>query len=246
MDNIDINIIDTAKELRYVTVYNKLFKMINEGTFPKNSRLPSEPDLAKTLGVSRSTLRQALALLQDDGLIKNIRGKGNYITKEISPKKSGLEKIGHVVYKCLDHKIDTIEFDFKIQPPSDYFTKILGKKSVATVGIDRWYMCSGDTVAYTFTIIPIEAISTFNLDLNDREELLKFIEDKVYTECTDALVDIKFSTAGNFVTKGHPISCEKQFYLVEEGLYKNSKYPIAFNKHYLPMQYANIKFHPTK
>ena len=79
MDNI--NLTSKSKELRYVTVYNKLFKMINEGTFLEDSRLPSEPDLAKELGISRTTLRQALALLQDDGLIKNIRGKGNYIIK---------------------------------------------------------------------------------------------------------------------------------------------------------------------
>lgn len=242
----NINIIEKAKELRYVKVYNELFKMINEGAFPKGSRLPSEPNLAKSLGVSRTTLRQALSLLQDDGLIKNIRGKGNFITKEDIPINTGLEKIGHIIYKCLDHKIDKIEFDFKIQPPSDYFSKILGKESVATVGIDRWYMYDSKTIAYTFTIIPIEAISTFNLNLNNRDELLKFVEESIYNICNDALIDIKFSTTGSFVTKGHPISCENQFFLVEEALYKNGKYPIMFNKHYLPIQYANIKFHPTK
>lgn len=246
MDNININVIDTAKELRYVTVYNKLFKMITEGSFSENSRLPSEPDLAKTLGVSRSTLRQALALLQDDGLIKNIRGKGNFITKKSPTKKVGLEKIGHVIYKCLDHEIDNIQFDFKIQPPSDYFTKILGKESVATVGIDRWYMYQGTTIAYIFTIMPIEAISSFNLDLNNKKDFLNFLEEKVYDECTDALVDIKFSTAGKFVTKNHPISFEKQFYLIEEAIYKNTNHPIVFNKNYLPIQYADIKFHPIK
>ncbi|MGL5477837.1 MAG: GntR family transcriptional regulator, partial [Clostridium sp.] len=52
---MDTLIPNKSKELLYVTVYDKLFKMITEGTFPKNSRLPSEPDLAKRLGVSRST-----------------------------------------------------------------------------------------------------------------------------------------------------------------------------------------------
>ncbi|MPQ43232.1 GntR family transcriptional regulator [Clostridium tarantellae] len=239
MDNI--NIIDTSKELRYVEVYNKLFKMITEGSFPKNSRLPSEPELAKTLGVSRSTLRQALALLQDDGLIKNIRGKGNYITKENTTKKNGLEKIGHVIYKCLEHPISNVEFDFKIEPPSDYFTKILGKKSAATVVIDRWYNNNKEALAYTFTIIPIEVISNFKINLNNKEELIKFIEEEIYKECLSSKIHIKFSTTGNFITKGHPISCENQFYLIEESLYKSGEYPIAFNKHYIPIQYGNIE-----
>ena len=64
---------------RCVAVYDKLYEMIKEGEFSHESRLPSEPDLAKLMGVSRMTLRQALSLLQEDGIIKNIRGKGNFI-----------------------------------------------------------------------------------------------------------------------------------------------------------------------
>ena len=54
----------------YTSVYDKLYKMIIDGEYPLNSKLPSEPELAKSFGVSRMTLRQALALLQDDGLVK--------------------------------------------------------------------------------------------------------------------------------------------------------------------------------
>ena len=79
--------------------------MINEGIFKNGSRLPSEPELAKSLGVSRTTLRQALALLQDDGLIKNIQGKGNFIIKTSSKKNCGLETVDNPVYKCINENI---------------------------------------------------------------------------------------------------------------------------------------------
>ena len=71
----------TSKKLLYTSVYDKLYKMIIDGEYPLNSKLPSEPELAKSFGVSRMTLRQALALLQDDGLVKNIRGKGKSSAK---------------------------------------------------------------------------------------------------------------------------------------------------------------------
>lgn len=238
--------ISKTKELLYVTVYDKLFKMINEGTFPENSRLPSEPELAKRLGVSRSTLRQALALLQDDGLIKNIRGKGNYIIKENKDYKSGLEKIGHPIYKCLDVQTNHVELDFKIDPPSDYYKKILGEESVATVCIDRWYLDKDLTLAYSYTIISIEGISQFNVDLSKKENLLSFIEDRCYKECSKVESTLKFTTSGNFVTKAHPILHENQFYLIEEALYNNSKNPVIFNKHYLPMKHSTIKINPMK
>lgn len=235
-----------TKQPLYVSVYDKLFKMIDEGHFSDNSRLPSEPELAKRLGVSRSTLRQALALLQDDGLIKNIRGKGNFIINENKSKITGLEKIGHPVYKCLDLQIEKVEIAFKIDPPSSYYKKILGEKSVATICIDRWYLTESSVKAYTYTIIPIEAISIFNIDLNDEESLLNFIEEKSYVDCTSIESKIKLTTAGSFVTKNHPIPDETQFYLIEEAIYNNSQFPIMFNKHYLPLKQSTLKINPIK
>ncbi|HHD2752135.1 TPA: GntR family transcriptional regulator [Clostridium perfringens] len=243
---MEILTVNKPKELLYVTVYDKLFKMINEGTFPENSRLPSEPELAKRLGISRSTLRQALALLQDDGLIRNIRGKGNYIIKENKTDTTGLEKIGHPVYKCLDLETNDVELDFKIEPPSDYYKKILGDKSVATVCVDRWYLNKNSTLAYTYTIIAIEAISKFNIDLSDKSSILKFVEEESYKDCSKIKSTIKFTTAGNFVTKDHPIPNEKQFYLIDEAIYSDSEFPIIFNKHYLPIKHSTIKINPNR
>ena len=90
--------------------------MIIDGEYPLNSKLPSEPELAKSFGVSRMTLRQALALLQDDGLVKNIRGKGNFIiSPEKCAKRDFLELIGNPIYKCHTEKIHDIEFVFRLE-----------------------------------------------------------------------------------------------------------------------------------
>lgn len=242
----DLNIIEKSAKLRYVSIYNKLFKMINEGYFPEDSRLPSEPDLAKDLGVSRTTLRQALYLLQDDGLVKNIRGKGNFIVKTYKSTTVGLEKIGNLMYKCLEKHIDNVEMDFYLEPPSDYFVKVLGRKTAATVSIDRWYKFNNEAIAYTYTIMPIETISTFNLDLNKKDDLLQFIEEYIYTHCTNTSIDIKISSSGKFATKKYSISSDEHYYLIEEGVYSNSEHPIALNKHYLPLSHSSIKIHPKK
>lgn len=242
----DINLNVKQKELRYVTVYNKLFKMINEGTFEEGSRLPSEPELAKFIGVSRTTLRQALALLQDDGLIKNIRGKGNFIIKSEVNKNIGLEKIGHPIYKSLDQDIDEVELTLRIEPSTDYFNKVLVKNTAAVVLIDRWYKYKGTAVAYTFTLIPIETISLFNIDLNDKKQVKNFLENTLYEVANDVLLEIKYSTSGNFASKQYPIACEDKFYLIQETIYKDNEFPIVSNKHYLPIKSTSIKFHPIK
>lgn len=242
----DINLSIKPKELRYVTVYNQLFKMINEGTFKEGSRLPSEPELAKFIGVSRTTLRQALALLQDDGLIKNIRGKGNFIIKSEISKDIGLEKIGHPVYKSLDEPIDDIEIILRIEPSTDYFNKVLIRNTAAVVLIDRWYKYQGKAIAYTFTLIPIETISSLNIDLNNKKQLLEFLEKELYEIADDVLIELKYSTSGNFAAKQHPIASEDKFYLIQETIFKDNEFPIVSNKHYLPIKSTSIKLHPTK
>lgn len=71
-------------KLKHVQVYNKIFNMIQDGTYSPGMQLPSEPELAGQLNVSRATLRKSLALLQEDHLVKNIRGKGNFIRENSS------------------------------------------------------------------------------------------------------------------------------------------------------------------
>lgn len=116
-----------------VAVYDKLFKLIKDGEFDDTGKLPTEPELAKIMGVSRMTLRQALALLQEDGVIKNMHGKGNFITQPQNRYGKGLETLQHPVYAALNSEIDEVELEFRIEPPSDYTTKVLGRKSTAVV-----------------------------------------------------------------------------------------------------------------
>ena len=242
----EFSIIEKQKELRCVSVYNQLFKMINEGTFPEGSRLPSEPELSKLIGVSRTTLRQALALLQDDGLVNNIRGKGNFIMKSKSNNDIGLETSGHPIHKCMNNTIDDIEMKLRIEPSTDYFNQILVKKTSAVVLVDRWYKFQGNAIAYSFTLLPIETISKFNVDLNNQDKFLEFLEKDLYEISSNVLVEIKYSTSGNFAAKTYPISPDNQFHLIQETIHKDSEFPIASNKHYLPMKSSSIKLHPIK
>ena len=61
-------------------IYRSLLHAIVSGRFAKNSKLPSEPELATTYGVSRPVIRQALDKIRGDGLIESLRGSGSYVT----------------------------------------------------------------------------------------------------------------------------------------------------------------------
>ena len=60
-------------------VLRKLRSLIAEGAWAIDRRLPPERELALTLGVSRSDLRKALAILEAEGQIWRHVGKGTFV-----------------------------------------------------------------------------------------------------------------------------------------------------------------------
>nr|WP_017239097.1 GntR family transcriptional regulator [Streptomyces sp. SS] len=65
------------------TIADDLRTQITVGHLKAGARLPSEPHLAAEYKVSTPTLRNALALLQAEGLIEKIHGKGNFVRRPI-------------------------------------------------------------------------------------------------------------------------------------------------------------------
>ena len=63
------------------SVYDELRQQIDGGRLPPGSRLPSEPELAAELGVSRATLRDALRALEDEGALRRRWGSGTYVAE---------------------------------------------------------------------------------------------------------------------------------------------------------------------
>jgi GntR family transcriptional regulator len=64
--------------------YRVLLDHVGSGIYRAGSRLPGERDLAREVGVSRATLRLALALLADEGLIVAATNRGWFVRGDIT------------------------------------------------------------------------------------------------------------------------------------------------------------------
>src|SRR5215207_2865844 len=58
---------------------------------PAGSRLISEPELAKQMGVSRATLREAMRTFETQGLIRRRQGSGTFVVGKVPVMDAGLE-----------------------------------------------------------------------------------------------------------------------------------------------------------
>lgn len=63
---------------RYLQLYSILSQSLADGEFKSARALPSEPDLVARYRVSRTTVRRALQLLEQEGRILRRRGSGTY------------------------------------------------------------------------------------------------------------------------------------------------------------------------
>ena len=68
---------------------SELAEMIN--SLPAETRLPSEPALAKQLGVSRATLREAMRSFEGQGMIRRRQGIGTFVAAKVPVLDTGLE-----------------------------------------------------------------------------------------------------------------------------------------------------------
>lgn len=71
----------------------RLLEYIESEKYKFNDKLPSEAQIQEMLGVSRSTVREALALLEQEGIVRKIQGKGTFLARTPVKIEDGLEEL---------------------------------------------------------------------------------------------------------------------------------------------------------
>lgn len=67
--------------------YEQLAKIlegrIRNGEFPAGSRMPGEMILAQEYGVGSNTVRRALNILRERGLVVTVRARGSFVVEQL-------------------------------------------------------------------------------------------------------------------------------------------------------------------
>lgn len=86
-----------ARYPAYRIMYNKLKNAIDNDLYPVGTFLPTESELEKIFGVSRTTVRHAIDLLVREGIIRVKQGYGTEVVKLKSPGFSNIYQKFHNV-----------------------------------------------------------------------------------------------------------------------------------------------------
>jgi GntR family transcriptional regulator len=80
-------------QAKYQQIADRLRDQITRGTLAPEDRLPSEPDLVRQYDASRNTVRLALALLTNQGLVVTRQGLGTFVAAPAKPFTALLSRV---------------------------------------------------------------------------------------------------------------------------------------------------------
>ncbi len=101
----------TAVRLKHQRITEVLAKEIRGGHRPAGEQLPGEHALAQRFGVSRTTVRAALAELAEAGLIATRTGKGSYVLFDGRPLDDRLGWAHALATQGIDTRVRTLAVD---------------------------------------------------------------------------------------------------------------------------------------
>jgi GntR family transcriptional regulator, arabinose operon transcriptional repressor len=71
--------LERSKQTKYERLREHFLGEMKAGRLKPGEMLPSEHCLMETMGVARATVRQAMASLEQDGLIRRVQGRGTFV-----------------------------------------------------------------------------------------------------------------------------------------------------------------------
>jgi GntR family transcriptional regulator len=133
---------------------------------PPGERLLAEPELAKKLGVSRATLREAMRSFEGQGLIRRRQGVGTFVVSQAKVIESGLEMLESLETMASKIGLDMMMGDLRIEEifaTAEQAAKLDVAVNSSLVKVTRTIHAAGRPVAFLIDILPDDILGKAEL-----------------------------------------------------------------------------------
>lgn len=94
----------------------QLATAIRLGVYPRGATLPPERELARRLGVSRASLREAMVALREAGLVETTRGRGGGTVVTLRPRTPSARAAARISDERRAAWLDALDFRRVVEP----------------------------------------------------------------------------------------------------------------------------------
>ncbi|WP_067841434.1 GntR family transcriptional regulator [Amphibacillus sediminis] len=220
----------------YKQIANKLKNDILNSGLEHGDAIPPESKLVKMYEVSRVTIRQALKILIDEGLLYSVQGSGTYISHD---------KIQHNIFRlqgfteemgALDNTPSNEIIEFKLMlPPSDVKEILTLSEDKQVYYIKRLRLADKEPLILEESYLPVELFPDLSVEVMKKSKY-DYIEkkghviDKRYGELVPILPNEELKQIFN-LNEHQPLLFLKAFATFQDGL---------------TFEYSNVYYHPNK
>jgi GntR family transcriptional regulator len=210
---------------------------------PAGERLQAEPELAKRLGVSRATLREAMRSFEGQGLIRRRQGVGTFVVKQSQVIETGLEMLESIETMASKIGLDVAMGDLRIdeiKANQEQAEKLQVEIGSPLVKVSRVILAEKRPVAYLIDILPIELLTTAELQAGFTGSVLDLLERRGTPQLSNSVAEIHAVAASVEVSRALEIQRGDVLLMFSALLYSNTNMVVDQSYSYFLPGYFNF------
>lgn len=214
---------------------------------PSGERLISEPALAKQLGVSRATLREAMRAFEGQGLIRRRQGIGTFVVDNEQVIESGLEVLQSIegMAKKIGLDVSLGEMQIKQNEADEFLAKEF-KVLTGTplIHVERVISAKDRPVAFLIDILPESILTPEELEPGFTGSVLDILLKRGTPPLQQSRAEIQAVAASSTVARYLEIQRGDVLLKLTAWLFDESGNVVDFSKSYFLPGY--FKFHVNR
>ncbi len=185
-----------ANQFAYVSVYNDMRDKIRSGQYMVGSLLPAEYALCEIYGVSRTTVRNAVRLLENEGYVKVQQGYGTEVLDFRTIQKLNYISSFTRTLEAKGYSVSIKSMHIDLVKPSDTLACDLQiSENTDVIRVQRLLSANKKPIAYITDYILAHLVKGIEKDVGKFVSLYQHIEKNYGVSITSAVDIIKAQTA---------------------------------------------------
>lgn len=224
-------------------VIEYLRKKIMDGDLPPETQLPNEPDLSAYLNISRSTIRSALAILEQGGFIQRRWGVGTFVAKN-PPAYNNLSLNSGVTQMIRSSGAEpgSAELLITTRPASERVsTQLSIELGTPTLVIERIRLANEKRAVFTVDVLPLSlfqnsegeiSLEEFEKHIIEQESVYGYLRQKLSLEIHHGIAWIRPLSAEQYIADKLQICVGSNILHIEQVDFDFNEAPVALSDEY--------------
>ena len=211
-----------------------ILKMIETGEFQEGEKIPSELELIELFGASRITVRRAIKELEDEGVLKIVRGKGTFVEKAKRPVRIlNLEEGFTDGLQIGNNQVTKVILEKKIITASKGISRLFeSEKPIEVLKLVRVIREGEKPISVDYAFLPVEIYPDIENLVGDNISTFRLINNHYKVHSRKAKKEVEIVHPNDEVAALMKVSPLDQIVQIRKIIWDENR-PVHYSQYYL-------------